>query len=315
MDASSIAESYFRDLLAKGVGLFGFLNELGSASPPATETEWLDFKGAAKIQDADVQKYWSKALAGFGTTQGGVLIWGLDCRKQGDPAIDRVIGPSYVANPRAFKSRLVELHHMASDPPIGGVEVEVIEDPDDKSRGFVVCYIPESALKPARAEYAGRQFYVRIGDDFVVPGTALLRALFVPNSNARLSVLMRMSERSSQVIFNVKNEGLVMVKHFMLVVDFPMSPGDKTPILMIGPNITAMGDDVDGTYWHISLGNNSNEPLFPHAVQQFHVNFKYVVTVSAFPKKMRDAGITIYADSALPVTATKDVVASMKAWV
>ena len=103
----SIAEIHYRDLLAKGGTLFAHLDGVGGAATPTSETEWLDFKGASKIPDADAQKYWSKALAGFGTTQGGMLIWGLDCRKQGDPAVDCVMGPSYVSKPAAFKSRLM----------------------------------------------------------------------------------------------------------------------------------------------------------------------------------------------------------------
>lgn len=56
--------------------MFAHLAGLGSAPVLTTESEWLDCKGAARISDADVQKYWSKTLAAFGTTQGGVLIWG-----------------------------------------------------------------------------------------------------------------------------------------------------------------------------------------------------------------------------------------------
>ena len=69
----------------------------------------------------------------------------------------------------------MELHHLASDPPIQGVEVEAVPDPADPARGFVVCFIPENGVKPVRAEHAGKQFYIRVGDDSVVPSTALLR--------------------------------------------------------------------------------------------------------------------------------------------
>ena len=191
MPTPSLAEAYFRDLITKGDGLFAYLDGLAVAPTPTTETDWLDFKGAAKISEDDVKKYWSKSLAAFGTTQGGVLIWGLDCRKQGDPPVDRVTGPSYVQNPAAFESRLMELHHQATDPPLLGVKVEAVEDPNNKGRGFVVCYIPASTWKPVRAEHAGHQFFIRVGDDSVVPGVALLRALFAPGSYAELTVKIR----------------------------------------------------------------------------------------------------------------------------
>lgn len=221
MARPSIAEAFFRGLIAKGSGLFAHLDGLRSATVPTTESEWLDCKGAARITDADVQKYWSKTLAAFGTTQGGVLIWGLDCRKQGDPPVDCVTGPSYVATPTALKSRLMELHHLATDPPIQGVEVEAVPDPADASRGFVVCFVPENGVKPVRAEHAGKQFYIRVGDDSVVPSTALLRALFAPGSQADLAVQVRVKhwpeasdERSAthiQYWVDVTNRGLVSV--------------------------------------------------------------------------------------------------------
>ena len=50
------------------------IKRLVGATPPVFETEWLDFKGAAKITPQIVQEKWSIALAGFANTQGGVLI-------------------------------------------------------------------------------------------------------------------------------------------------------------------------------------------------------------------------------------------------
>jgi hypothetical protein len=50
------------------------------------------------------------------------------------------------------------------------------------SAGFVVCYIPESPYRPHRAEYAGRNYFIRAGDDFVIPSVSLLRALLHPHA-------------------------------------------------------------------------------------------------------------------------------------
>jgi hypothetical protein len=62
------------------------IKRLLNATPPTFETEWLDFKGAAN--DQDTKKTWSKALAGFANTQGGVLVWGVDARKDQATGID-----------------------------------------------------------------------------------------------------------------------------------------------------------------------------------------------------------------------------------
>jgi len=161
------------------------IQRLVNATPPVFENEWLDFKGAAQIDDAGTKKTWSEALAGFANTQGGVLIWGVDARKDQATGIDAACGLSFVKNPSTFKSRLNELHHQATEPPVLGVEIEAYSFGSDDN-GFVICFVPESPFKPHRAEYAGRQYIIRAGDDFVVPSVSLLRNLFFSQSRCHL---------------------------------------------------------------------------------------------------------------------------------
>jgi hypothetical protein len=162
------------------------IKRLVGATPPEFETEWLDFKGAAQINDQDAKRTWSKALAGFANTQGGVLIWGVDARKDQATGIDAACGLSLVKSPSAFKSRLNELHHQATEPPVLDVEIEAYSIAGTRDEGIVVCYIPESPFKPHRAEHAERQYFIRAGDDFVVPSVSLLRNLFFPQSRCLL---------------------------------------------------------------------------------------------------------------------------------
>jgi len=161
------------------------LRKLVSETPAMFETEWLDFKGAEKISDKEIRPIWSKALAGFGNTQGGVLIWGIDARKDKTNGIDAASGFSLVLNPASLKSRLNELHAQSTDPPVLGVEIEVYSAVSS-GEGFVVCFIPESPFRPHRAEQADRQYVIRAGDDFVTASVSLLRSLFFPQSRCRL---------------------------------------------------------------------------------------------------------------------------------
>ena len=129
---------------------------------------------------------WSEALAGFANTQGGVLIWGVDARKDTTSSIDAACGVSFVKNPLAFKSRLMELHRQATEPPVHGVEIEAYSISGSPNEGFVVCLIPESPFKPHRAEYAGHQYIIRAGDNFAPASVSLLRNLFFPQSRCLL---------------------------------------------------------------------------------------------------------------------------------
>lgn len=181
----SVAKNFFLTI-TRDADPVAAIKRLVGATPPEFETEWRDFKGAAQISDQDIKKTWSKALAGFANTQGGVLIWGVDARKDHATGIDAASSLSLVKNPSAFKSRLNELHHQATEPPVQGVEIEAYPDPSTGDGGFVICYVPESTFKPHRAEHADRQYYIRAGDDFVVPSVSLLRNLFFPQSRCRL---------------------------------------------------------------------------------------------------------------------------------
>ncbi len=162
------------------------IKQLAHATPPQFETEWLDFKGAAQIGDADIKKIWSEALAGFANTQGGVLIWGIDARPDRATGVDAACGLALVPNPSAFKSRLNQLLAQATEPPVLGVEIEAYSIGDPPSGGFVVCYIPESPFRPHRADHANRQYVIRAADHFVTASVSLLRNLFFPQARCLL---------------------------------------------------------------------------------------------------------------------------------
>lgn len=182
---SSSAHVLFDQIKAGGLSV---LNGMVKSSPPTFEEEWVDFKGAAIIAPDEIKKIWSKALAGFANTGGGVLIWGIDARKD-QAGVDHALSLSLVPDPDAMKSRLMELHHQSTDPPVLTVEVESYPDPGASGAGFVVCLIPESPFKPHRAEHlTNKPYYIRAGDDFVIPSPALLRHLFYPHTYSHLWV-------------------------------------------------------------------------------------------------------------------------------
>jgi len=94
-----------------------------------------------------MKEIWSEAIAGFANTQGGVLIWGVDARKDAKTGIDAVCGLSLVKSPSAFKSRLIELYRQATEPPVLGVQIEAYEISGTPNEGFVVCFVPAQAVK------------------------------------------------------------------------------------------------------------------------------------------------------------------------
>ncbi len=152
------------------------------------ETEWLDFKTLSTGNDEN-KTTWSEAIAGFANNQGGVLIWGVSTRKN-ERNIDCGSELKPLDNVHHFQSRLSEWLRGAAEPPVTGVQIAVINETE--ATGYVICFIPESRIKPHRAELAKYKPYViRVSDNFVVPSVAMLRSLFYPGSSPQLRSIWR----------------------------------------------------------------------------------------------------------------------------
>lgn len=180
----STARQFFDDLVAGGTPAIEAL-----VTSKKHENEWLDFK--ASSGDKEDKSTWSEAICGFGNNQGGVLIWGIDARKDSD-GVDAASDLVPVANAAGHRSRLLELLRGAVEPPLLGVRIEAFYKTGDSGPGYVVCFIPESDTKPHRAELLkGKPYMIRISDAFINPSPSLLRTMFFPKSGPTLEVEVR----------------------------------------------------------------------------------------------------------------------------
>jgi len=229
----SIAASLFDEVFAHPghADSVAYLRAMVNSNPPTVETEHLDFKSAslngAPIPDGDVKKAWSEALAGFATTGGGVLFWGINARKPAGGAVDQATDFKLVIDPNGLKSRLQQLHHQSTDPPVLGVKIEALPDPGANGQGFVVCYIPESDYKPHRSEAANKRWVIRAGDSFVDASPPVLRSLFFPQRRSYIFLRCgvrseytagagRKIETKSTFEFRLYNEGPATAENLLL---------------------------------------------------------------------------------------------------
>jgi len=208
-EAASLAEGAFLHIMrSPPAARSALLRGMVGSRPPTYEEEWIEFKSAlhgpagkqAPMNDEQIKSVWSESLSGFANTGGGVLIWGIEaskCPSASDPTkkIDAASGLRLVPHPESLKSDLLRLHHVATDPPVVGVRIEHVTEPD--GRGFVVCFVPESEHKPHRAEFCkNKPYYIRTGDDFVVMPPSVLRSMFFPRAIPRYAVRIRCRGRN-----------------------------------------------------------------------------------------------------------------------
>ncbi|WP_213435182.1 MULTISPECIES: AlbA family DNA-binding domain-containing protein [Lysobacteraceae] len=143
-----------------------------------SEELFLDFKksgdnGGGNVLHASDNKNLSKAIAGFGNSAGGVVVWGVECAARPDGA-DLAATLHPVHNAQAFRSRLESAISRLTVPPHDGVENIAVTN-EGEVGGFVVTLVPQSSRAPLRAEAPGlRNYYLRSGSSFeVIPHDAL----------------------------------------------------------------------------------------------------------------------------------------------
>jgi hypothetical protein len=214
-----------------------FLMGMADPAAPTFESDFLDFKAKpdSDQKNTELKKIWYEALSGLGNSGGGVLIWGIDARKDQATGIDAACDVKPIPNPNGFKSLLIELQRGATDPPLGNVMVEAWET--SPGEGLVVCLIPSGPFKPYRAEISERkQFFMRAADRFFVPSVAVLRSLFYPQSLAVFELLATQRLRIdpydrfllSECEIVVRNVGTGTARSPFIVVQFDAAPAQNS---------------------------------------------------------------------------------------
>ncbi|RTL46733.1 MAG: ATP-binding protein [Burkholderiales bacterium] len=106
------------------------------------ESLFLDFKrspddGSARVLSEEDGKNLSKAVSGFANSSGGVIVWGVDCRR--DASGNENASKMPVVDAHGFNTKLQGAVSRSSIPPHPGVEIIAIQGEDPtSSRGFVV---------------------------------------------------------------------------------------------------------------------------------------------------------------------------------
>jgi hypothetical protein len=179
---TSAAHVFYDDIFSNSDPL-AKIRALYDPAAPTFEGDHLDFKTTldrdkgTQLSDDKIKDMWSEALGGFANMGGGVILWGIDCRKVN--GIDAANKEILVPNVLAFQSKLKEWARSANDPPIPNVEMEPVSASGDD--GFLVCLIPQSQHLPHSSAFIkNKSFVVRIGDTFRNASPPLLRRLFYP---------------------------------------------------------------------------------------------------------------------------------------
>lgn len=162
-EAAAVIFSRYRD------GGHSFVANIPELSPqPDFEALHLDFKlkatpGTVRLEKEDKRNL-AAALSGFGNSDGGVIVWGVDARRS-DEGYDRVVGVRELADPVGVAAEMTQYTSEATSFAVEGVLHEPLVGPDGS--GFVVTLVPRSPLSPHMARGPGQlTYYQRVGASF-----------------------------------------------------------------------------------------------------------------------------------------------------
>jgi len=148
------------------------------------ESLFLDFKrsadnGSGKKLHQNDRNNLAKAISGFGNSEGGIIVWGVDCREGNDYA-DIAQAKFPLEDSQKYRSWLEGAISSSTIPPHTGVEHHAILAGEGKE-GYVITYIPKSNHAPHQVIVSGKghlRYYIRAGSDFVPTPHAVLSGMF-----------------------------------------------------------------------------------------------------------------------------------------
>jgi hypothetical protein len=212
VDALTTIE-FLSNLAVSHVDKWAVVNEWVSSK--REEDLHLDFKekGRGSLSDLDDsdKRNLSKSLSAFANTEGGLLIFGIgtkDRGKQPDCATD--VLP--IKNIAFFKQRIEARLKDATDPPVVGVRLVIVEDPDSPGDGLLAIYAPQSSGGPHRAAKAvsevNDRYFARTSSRSDVMSHAHLAAMFgrPPHPELRLRLLVSVKREGSALAVNLHTQ-------------------------------------------------------------------------------------------------------------
>jgi Putative DNA-binding domain len=126
----------------------------------------LDFKLLSSVDDInrDDRKNLAISISGFANSDGGIIVWGVDSRKDPETGIDSAINCRPLVNGRLILSRLQAYTGQATSPVVPNVLHKFI--PTIGNSGFIITYIPSCDAGPFMAKLGEDRYYKRSGDSF-----------------------------------------------------------------------------------------------------------------------------------------------------
>jgi hypothetical protein len=130
-----------------------------------------------KLEQSDRENF-ARAISGFGNAEGGIIVWGVDCRNDRERG-DVPTTKHPIQKVKRFLSYLEGATSGCTIPPHDGVRHHLIER-TGSDEGFVITLISMSMFAPLQCivgKHKGR-YHIRVGSNFEQAPHGLLGGMF-----------------------------------------------------------------------------------------------------------------------------------------
>lgn len=174
-----------------------------------TEELFLDFKQAVSVGKnfttlhRDDRRNLAKAISGFGNSEGGVILWGVECSRDieiGDVAKAKV----KVKNVHRFLSWLENAISGCTIPSHNKVRNHIVST-DANGDGFIATYIPKCEIAPLMTT-TNSTIYIRSGSNNVPAPYAVIAGMF--GRRPQPNVELMLGNRKIEALENIDEDML-----------------------------------------------------------------------------------------------------------
>jgi hypothetical protein len=176
----------------------------------------LEFKTLknAELTSGDDKRNIARCISGFANSSGGIVIWGIDARKNSD-GVDCAGAIVELQKPAVLVSHLNTLSGDAASPIIDGLRHKPIVN-SKTGGGVVSTYVPETDGGPYMAMLGEQRYYKRSGDSFYQMEHFDLEDMFGRRQKPNLEIIIQPSNIENGIenyTLLVKNNGRAVARH------------------------------------------------------------------------------------------------------
>lgn len=225
----------------------------------------------------------SESLSGFANAEGGLIIWGVDCRRGIGPTGGDVVQALVpIPNLIATLAQMNTLTASLVSPAIIGVEHYAIDDPASQGTGFIVSYVPKGESNPHMA-MTGNKYMYRSGSSFLPMSEWMVADRYGRRPQAKLKLMWKLQSHGTSgglpvlgVHIAITNDGLGSARY----PGFALKPSATFQIGSVQTaDVRRTSMDIENSGGELS-GQGTNE-LIIHPKRAFKIGVIMNISVNS----------------------------------